>query len=602
MTFSFGAPAQPAAAGGFGAASTGFGGAPTASAFGKPATTQGTGFGGFGAAATTQSTGFGGFGAAAATPAQSTGFGGFGATATSQSNGFGAAAATPAQSTGFGGFGATTQSQTTGFGGFGQTATSAPAFGATGGFGAATSQSGGLFGAQNKPTGFGAATSQPGGLFGSTNTSTTGFGGGFGGTGTSFGAATGGAFGGGANTGFNNFGANQQQQQQQQQQGAQAQGADAALYQSVMQCALYNDTRDAIVARLNMVQASWGQGKAYYSNQAQPLALEQTNPLCRFKAVGYSMIPKHENSDGLVGMAIGKKASEVEAGRAQLVTSLQGVLGNKPGVSLSVETIKETGDSCEVILTVRETNNGQSRKIPSQDLSNFFTGQAAALKNFGVTNVYAKIGFSKSDLDDYLAKPPSGVDARLWKQAVADNPDPAKFIPVPLIGFKSLQARISAQDGQNKAQAGRLDTLAEEIHSLKKKQADAVAALTEAKRKQSELAHRVLRVLVRQETQRKVGFTLSREEELLMAQLEGVAAELATPTQFRGRLHELLSCVRLQSQNPGSGGEKYTLDQGAVTDIRDVLAEQQRGIQALMQCVKDDFRDLDVIVKKINDD
>ena len=42
MTFSFGAPAQPAAAGGFGAASTGFGGAP-APAFGKPATTQNTG-------------------------------------------------------------------------------------------------------------------------------------------------------------------------------------------------------------------------------------------------------------------------------------------------------------------------------------------------------------------------------------------------------------------------------------------------------------------------------------------------------------------------------------------------------------------------------
>ena len=100
------------------------------------------------------------------------------------------------------------------------------------------------------------------------------------------------------------------------------------------------------------------------------------------------------------------------------------------------------------------------------------------------------------------------MDARLWKQAVADNPDPSKFIPVPLVGFKSLQSRISAQESQNKAQAGRLDTLAEEIHSLKKKQADACAALTEAKRKQSELAHRVLRVLVRQETQRKVGWLL----------------------------------------------------------------------------------------------
>ena len=37
------------------------------------------------------------------------------------------------------------------------------------------------------------------------------------------------------------------------------------------------------------------------------------------------------------------------------------------------------------------------------------------------------------------------MDARLWKQAVADNPDPAKFIPVPLIGFKSLQVRLNNQ-------------------------------------------------------------------------------------------------------------------------------------------------------------
>ena len=50
------------------------------------------------------------------------------------------------------------------------------------------------------------------------------------------------------------------------------------------------------------------------------------------------------------------------------------------------------------------------------------------------------------------------------------------------------------------------------------------------------MAHRVLRVLVRQETSRKVGFTLAREEEQLLSQLESVAAELATPTQFRGKL------------------------------------------------------------------
>ena len=65
------------------------------------------------------------------------------------------------------------------------------------------------------------------------------------------------------------------------------------------------------------------------------------------------------------------------------------------------------------------------------------------------------MGLSKTELEDYLSKPPKGVDGRLWKQAVADNPKPSKFIPVPLIGFKSIQSRISAQETQNKAHSGK---------------------------------------------------------------------------------------------------------------------------------------------------
>lgn len=32
----------------------------------------------------------------------------------------------------------------------------------------------------------------------------------------------------------------------------------------------------------------------------------------------------------------------------------------------------------------------------------------------------------------------SGMDMRLWKQAQADNPDPANYIPVPIIGFSEV--------------------------------------------------------------------------------------------------------------------------------------------------------------------
>lgn len=62
-----------------------------------------------------------------------------------------------------------------------------------------------------------------------------------------------------------------------------------------------------------------------------------------------------------------------------------------------------------------------------------------------------------------------------------------------------------------------------------------------------------------------------------MAQLEGVAAELATPTQFGGGHCTALQLRQAQSQNPGSGRREIHSGPGAVTDIRDVLAEQQRA-------------------------
>eukprot|EP00092_Neocalanus_flemingeri_P013242 GFUD01014272.1.p1 GENE.GFUD01014272.1~~GFUD01014272.1.p1 ORF type:complete len:625 (-),score=206.86 GFUD01014272.1:148-2022(-) len=619
MAFSFGSTAQPASGGfggfgattaqpstGFGAAapqpSTGFGGFGAASqpatGFGAAAapsggggfvgTSGGGGFVGFGATTSQPSTGFGGFGTTTATAQPATGFGGFGGattTATAQpATGFGGFGATTAQpSTGFGGFGATTSQPSTGFGGFGATAAQ-PSTG-FGGFGAASQPSTG-FG------GFGAATTQAG----------TGFGG-FGAAAANKPTGFGTAFGAGSTAGFGasnpaaGFGVPQPANPAQPNPAA---DPVESLYHAVLHCNLYNDERDSIIARWNMLQASWGQGKAYYSNQAQPVVLTPDNPFCRFKAVAYSAMPKHDNKDGLVSLMFKKKLSEVEAGKSQISSSIAQLLGNKPTLTVTVEAVKAAGDTTEVVVTVTENNNGQIRKVPAQDLHTFLNTQATQLKSMGVEMVIPKLSFNKSDIAQYLDTPPSGIDARLWKQAIADNPSPTTLLPVPLVGFKSLQTRITAQETQNKAHCGRLDTLAQDIENLNKKQADTVAALTEAKRKQLELAHRVLKVLVKQEITRKAGFTITYEEEQLRGQLEGLAGELATPTQFKGRLNELLSQVRLQSQATVlSGGEKYTLDQYAVQDIKSVLKDQQNGIQALVQCVKEDLKDLEVIMTEL---
>ena len=52
-----------------------------------------------------------------------------------------------------------------------------------------------------------------------------------------------------------------------------------------------------------------------------------------------------------------------------------------------------------------------------------------------------------------------------------------------------------------------------------------------------------IKVLVKQESTRKNGFTITQEEEQLRSQLESIQAEIETPTQFKGRLNEVLSQV-----------------------------------------------------------
>ena len=70
------------------------------------------------------------------------------------------------------------------------------------------------------------------------------------------------------------------------------------------------------------------------------------------------------------------------------------------------------------------------------------------------------------------------------------------------------------------------------------------------------------------------------EEENLRIQLEALQAEMSAPTQFKGRLNELLSQVRLQSQASAmSGGcEKYNMDPYLLSDIKALLKQQQDGL------------------------
>lgn len=87
-------------------------------------------------------------------------------------------------------------------------------------------------------------------------------------------------------------------------------------------------------------------------------------------------------------------------------------------------------------------------KAPAIELSSFLWQQPSPrtqLSALGVTSCLPRVRPTNDQLREYLATPPAGIDARIWKQAQSENPDPDNCIPIPLIGFGDLVRHLHLQ-------------------------------------------------------------------------------------------------------------------------------------------------------------
>ncbi|XP_039956455.1 probable nucleoporin Nup54 [Bactrocera tryoni] len=554
---SLGATSTPAKPGLF--STFGTGSATAAPAFGSTATstaaptfgTSAFGATGFGTAATSSTPSlFGG----TATSTNATGFGGFGAaTSTAPS---------------FGGFGTTAATSAPGFGGFGATSTTstAPAFG---GFGTQTNAFGG----------FGTGGSAFGSTFGkpAATTVTPGFGG--------FSGAT-------------NFMLGQPQQQVPQL------SPDEAFAQSIFNVSIYGDERDTIIAKWNYLQAMWGTGKSFYSQNAVPVEITSQNYLCRLKAMGYSRLPGKDNKMGLVALNFNKPLADVKAQQQQIVSSLNGVFGNKPNLAISIESSKEHEEKkCQIVIYVEERSQmspNDIKRILATDVSNYLNqaNVKAQLGNLGISEVLALVLPDEDQLKEYLENPPKGVDPRMWRQAKLDNPDTTKFIPVPMIGFNDLKWRTKCQESETETHALYLKKVEKDLAELRQRHVAATAKIMEHKRKLAELSHNILKIIVKQECTRKIGLALTPEEEALRTKLENMQALVSAPTQFKGRLSELLSQMRMQrNQYAFTGGSEYAIDKDSEEEMKSFLAMQQKAMEVLTDTVTKDLKSLKIIIE-----
>ncbi|XP_046399806.1 probable nucleoporin Nup54 isoform X2 [Ischnura elegans] len=591
-TFGFGTPTTSTA--GFGTGT---------SLFGQPSTSVANPFGASTSTTTTQPAGFS-FGATGA------GFSGFGASGTTST--------APASSlSNFGAFGTTTTtSAPSAFGGsslfssFGQNPqqqTQQTQLGTSSGFG-----------------GFGTFASKPlMSTVGQTGLGTFGSNFGLGGTSGSL------------------FGQNFQTQQQQQQVAPPS--ATDAFNASINSVNVYGDERDRIIERWNLLQAMWGSGKGYYSASAPPVVFNPDNPLCRFKTVCYTLVPTAQDSEGLVALVLGGVGeADVRDRQHHVVAALTNALGNKPNLSVVVDAVRALGDNkTQVLCYVNEKGmTNSSRRIPASELAayllqagprsqlvatlsspsnapqstatstalgtNLGTAQGglgigstgAGSSGWNLEGLFPYVAPTADQMREYLENPPHGIHPRIWKQAQLDNPDPRKYIPSATVGVEALRWRLRCQEREARLHGAYVEKAREEVALLKRRNAEAAAALAERMQQSAQLAHRVLRILVRQEAVRKVGVALSPEEEALRCQLEALQAQLNAPTQFKGRLSELLSQIRMQRQDPAPKEmERYAMDPAMQEEIKQFMLMEQNGLSQLTDIVQADLNNI-VIMKE----
>jgi nuclear pore complex protein Nup54 len=395
-------------------------------------------------------------------------------------------------------------------------------------------------------------------------------------------------------TGTNSLLAQQQQQQQRQ-----------ANELTVMAFALsrpnvFGDERNGIIAKFNQLQAYWGTGKGFASPN-DVVTFTPDNPFCRFKAISYNRLPTAKDEDGLVGLEFKQPETELSGKSTAIQQIIHKVIGGKPELAVHVETIKGLANgNTEVVFYVSEVSvTGGSRRVLASRLYEALRSQTAQsqLTQNGVLTIYLKSGMTPAQVQAYLDSPPAGIDNFVWDTAKQENPDSNRLIPVPIIGLAELEQRIKQQEQETEQHQSRLKIIRNNVSQLHQRHTTMMAKLAQLRRKEQELQRRVLHVMVEQEVTRKQGFSVQPDEEQLRVQLDSIQTELNTPMQFKGRLNELMSQIRLQSLASSSGGSdtQFSLDPSVLQELRQHLTEQQKGLEHLKAIINEDLEDLSII-------
>lgn len=208
---------------------------------------------------------------------------------------------------------------------------------------------------------------------------------------------------------------------------------------------------------------------------------------------------------------------------------------------------------------------------------------------------------------------PETFDPSLWQQAMALNPDPEHLVPHQACGYPDLKARLDAQDSETGSQASALADaetflrLKLEEHSLR-----TALKLDQLKRDSLLLSHRLLTVSSHIEILRARGLPIQPDEDTWRQQLHNLLLQLSKPNEYRGRLNELSSRVRMQQQlfsqqqqhsdsailsssSSSSSSHSDAFSSSDLDQFSKFLQHQQAGLEHLIDILNADLKNMQTL-------
>lgn len=192
-----------------------------------------------------------------------------------------------------------------------------------------------------------------------------------------------------------------------------------------------------------------------------------------------------------------------------------------------------------------------------------------------------------------LQKSPLVSDA-LWNQALTDNPDSKRCIPIIANGFDDLITRSLWQREIQTAYQNKAEELSQRIQTLQTSQS--IRGLKRLRERQGKLAERLLRVQAKLEPLKKAGIKLDHSE-LSLAQRINVAqarlSELADIGGIAAQLEMLLKDSRIEFTSQLK--EKIITDPNVVKELAQLLCTHTEALLRALNNVATINRSLDVI-------